>query len=333
MLKRRVRGRIYRWLRPMAFPCILICGCYRQTHDRIAVIPRTTGRIVWESLHTGVEAAGYTDGIRIYWNAPTRQDDVGGQIALIDRLVARGGLQGIVIAPDQSLALITPVRRAVAHGIPVVILGSPLLTPPSGKLVYVLNDEEEAGRIAARRVAAILHGKGTVAILGINPDIAGILRRARSFEALLVQSYPDIHVIDKRVGSFNVPHEQQVAEETLKAAPHLDSILTLSASTTEGVLSTIGSNPEYSGIKVVGFDPDPVEFNSPNLDSLVLENMPGMGACAINIIRDLQAGKTVPSRIEMEPMLVTRENVRSAQVRQWSSTDFRPGPHRNWGRS
>jgi ribose transport system substrate-binding protein len=314
--------------------CVLVsCGCRTQTSYRVAVIPRTTGRILWESLHTGVEAAGYTLGINIYWNAPTRQDDVTGQVALIDRLVARGGFQGMVIAPDQSLALITPVRRAVSRGIPVVILGSPLRIPPGGRLFYVLNDEEEAGRIAAGRLAALLHGTGTVAILGINPDIAGTLLRARSFEKHLAQMCPDVRVIDKRVGSFNVSHEQQAAEEALKAAPHLDAIISLSASTTQGVLSTIGSNPEYSAVKVIGFDPDPVEFSSANLDSLILEDMPQMGARAIDLINDERQGKPVPSQIEVEPMLVTRENVSSPQVRQWTSTDFRPGPHSNWGRS
>jgi ribose transport system substrate-binding protein len=316
----------------VAWLCLFACGgCRKQTSYRIAVIPRTTGRIPWESLHTGVAAAAYSFGIDIYWNATTRQDDVSGQVALIDRLVAQGSYQGIVIAPNQSLALITPVRRAVAKGIPIVIVGSPLLTSPGGKLFYVLNDDQEGGRIAARRIATLLHGKGSVAILGINPDIAGTLLRARAFEELLARMYPDIHVVDKRIGSFNEPHEQQVAEETLKANPHLDAVIALSASTTLGVLSTIGSNPEYGAVKVIGFDPDPVDLSSANLDSLVLEDMPQMGIRAIDFLHDEREGKSVPSQIEVEPMLVTRENVNSTQVRQWASTDFRPGPHRDWG--
>jgi ABC-type sugar transport system substrate-binding protein len=82
---------------------------------------------------------------------------------------------------------------------------------------------------------------------------------------------------------------------------------------------------------VIGFDPDPVELSSANLDSHVLENMPKMGVRAINLIHDELEGKPVPSQIEVEPMLVTRENVNSSQVRQWTSTDFMPGPHRDWG--
>ena len=304
---------------------ISIAGCQRRVPLRFAVIPRTTGTLTWEPLHHGVEVAAYNVGAKIYWNAPTREDDIDGQISLIERLVAKGRYQGIVIAPDQSLALVTPVRRSLAKGIPIVILGSPLLVPPQGKLFYILNDEQEGGRIAAQRVAALLKGRGTVAILGINPDIAGTLLRARSFEQVLSRQYPGIRIVSKRMGSFNVPHEQQAAEETLKANPHLDAIVALSPSTTQGVLSMIDGNPEYSSIKLIGFDPDSLAFPSKSLDSVILQNLPEMGEKAIHLLDAVQEGKPVPSEIEVEPMLVTRESVGSVQVRRWTAVDFRPG--------
>lgn len=325
---------VCRWASSLLVACVCllaVAGCGGGEHDSIAVIPRTTGRILWESLHTGVEDAAYPLGIKVYWNAPTREDDINSQVALIDRLVAGGQYQGLVIAPDQSLALITPVRRALARGVPIVILGSPLMMPPGGKLSYVLNDDEEGGRIAARRIAAILRGKGTVALAGINPDIQGTVLRAQGFEQLLANKYPAIRVIDKRDGSFNVPRDQQVSEEMLKADPPPDAIVALSTSTTEAALATIGGNPEYASVKVVGFDPDPLDFSSASLDSMVIEDMPEMGRRAIHLLHDRREGKPVPSQVEVEPMLVTRENANSAKIRQWTSPDFRPGPHSRWG--
>jgi len=282
-------------------------------------------------MHRGVEAAAFTHGAGIYWNAPTREDDTNGQIALIER-VAAGKYAGMVIAPDQSLALVTPVRRALARGLPIVIIGSPLLIPAGGKLFYILNNEEEGGRIAARRVALLLHGRGSVAVLGMNPDIAGIMVRARSFEQFLAENYPDIHVVDKRMGSFNVPHEQQVAEEVLKANPSLNAIVALMDATMRGALSTIDSNPAYRSVKVIGFDPGSTSFSSASLDSVIVQDMPEMGNRAINVILATRAGRTMPAQTVLEPMLVTRENRDSDKVRSWTSMDYRPGPfHLNWG--
>ena len=70
-----------------------------------------------------------------------------------------------------------PVRDVIARGIPTVVISSPLAIPPGGKLSYILNDEDETGRLAAERIGSILHGEGSVAILGIDPDVTGIIHR------------------------------------------------------------------------------------------------------------------------------------------------------------
>jgi ribose transport system substrate-binding protein len=287
--------------------------------------------MLWEPEHRGAEAAAFSVGAKICWNAPTREDDVGGQIALIEHVIS-GNCQGMVIAPDQALALVTPVRRALASGLPTVIIGSPLPIPAGGKLFYILNNEQEGGRIAARRLALLLHGRGSVAVLGINPDVAGIMVRARSFEQFLAQNYPNIHVVEKRIGSFNVPHEQQVAEETLKANHGLDAIVALMWASTRGALSTIDSNPDYRSVRVIGFDPEEVQFSSASLDSVIMQDTLEMGDRAVGLIHAEIEGRPVPSVIELEPMLVTRDNVNSAEVRRWTSMDYRPEPlHLDWG--
>src|SRR5207248_1385861 len=81
----------------------------------IAVIPRTSGSPFWEPVHVGAEIAARSTNIKIYWNAPTREDDIQGQIALVDAVIDRK-YQGLILAPDQALALITPVRRALSKG-------------------------------------------------------------------------------------------------------------------------------------------------------------------------------------------------------------------------
>ena len=154
--------------------------------------------------------------------------------------MSSGNYQGLILAPDQSRALITPVRRAMLRGVSIVVVGSPLPIPPGNRLSYILNDDQEGGRIAARRVATILHGQGSVAILGIDDDIAGIVTRARSLEQFLATAYPQIHIV-KMAGSFNLPHEQQVAEETLKANPSLDAVVTLTSTSTLGAISVVAN--------------------------------------------------------------------------------------------
>lgn len=303
---------------------LLFCvSCGGSKPVTIAVIPRTSGSMLWEPEHRGAQDAAEHIGARIYWNAPTREDDVGSQIALIERVVALN-YEGLILTPNQSLALITPVRRALAHGLPIVIVSSPIPIPAGGKLSYILNDEEEGGRIAARRVVLLLHGKGSIAILGINPDVAGIMVRARSLESFLAQNYPKIHVVQRHMGSFNIPHEQEVAEETLEANPDLDVIVALMWPSARGAISTIDSNPAKSKVKVIAFDPEDIRFSSKCLDSVVIQNTRQMGDLAVQMIHTRLSGKPVPALITLEPMLVTRDRASSEEVRHMTTMDWHP---------
>jgi ribose transport system substrate-binding protein len=322
---RRRRRLLSKWALPACFVLPLLAGCHRAA-TTIAVIPRTSGTMLWEPEHGGAQAVALKSGVQIYWNAPTREDDIANQIALVDKVVA-GNYQGLVLSPDHALALITPVRRAMARGLPTVIVGSPLAIPPGNGLSYVLNDEEAGGGIVAQRIGALLNGQGTVALLGINPDILGIVTRARSLEQHLSVQFPNIHVVVTRTGSFNVPHEQQVAEETLKANPTLDAIVALTATSCRGVLSAI-SERHLSRVRVIGFDPDAMIFDSPNLDSLVLQDTKKMGAQAVLTVVGAVQGQRMPTVMRIEPTLVTRDNAASPEIKEMTSMDWRPAPMR-----
>jgi len=295
----------------MAFGTLLVVvGCRRETPATIAVIPQTTGTPLWESEHLGAKATATKTGVHIYWNAPTSEDDIEGQIALVERVIA-GRYQGLVLSPDHPQALITPVRRAMARGLPVVVVGSPLSIPPGGQLSYVLNDEDAAARIGAQRIAFMLHGKGTIALLGINPNVIGIVTRARCLEQYLQKNYPNIHIVVKRMGSFNEPHEYEVAEETLVAHPNLDAIVALSSASVHGILSEI-SDRQTSRVRVIAFDRDDdaeLMFDSPNLDSVLVQDTQKMGAEAVRQILSRTQGLPVPPVTQYDPVLLTRENV------------------------
>lgn len=307
---------------------LMLCGsCRNPALPTVAFIPRTSGTSLWEPAHAGAEIAARSTHTKIYWNAPTREDDVQSQIALVERVIDRK-YQGLVLAPDQALALITPVRRALSKGIPTVIIGSSLPIPPGGKLSYILNDEEEAGHLAASRVAQLLHGKGSVTLLGINPDIAGIMTRARSLETSLARDYPQIRIVEKHMGSFNVPHDQQIAEETLRTNPDLDAIVALTSTSTRGTCSALGRTQRKRPVKLVGFDdPDTLPLlRSASLDSMIIQNSRDMGFDAVKTIAAQLRGQPVAAEVKLIPMLVTRENLDSPQVRQMLSMDWRPRP-------
>jgi len=89
-----------------------------------------------------------------------------GQVSLIDK-VARGRYQGLVLAPNHTLGIRAPLRRALDAGLPVVIVAADLDLPATGKLGYIVNDDEKMGELAAAELARIIQGKGDIALIGL----------------------------------------------------------------------------------------------------------------------------------------------------------------------
>lgn len=278
----------------------------------------------WEPLHSGAQTVATGLGYRLYFNAPSREDDVDRQIALVEQVVA-SRYQGLVLAPEQSLALMTPVRRALGSGMLTVVVSTPLSIPPDRNLFYVLNDEREGCRLAADRIAQLTGGKGTIAILGIRGDAAGVVVRAALLEQLLTAQLPGIDIVERRAGTSNVAHEQQGAEEVLREHPGLQVLIALTSVSTHAAISAAEESSATRAVRVIGFDPDSLPFENPALDSLVVPDVEGMGEQAIRVIAARRKGRPMPERVELKPVLVTRDNMNSPRVRELLLMDWRPG--------
>ena len=304
----------------------------RNHRIAIAVIPRTTATPIWEAEHLGVRVAAQSSNAHIYWNAPTREDDAEGQIALIERVMGQH-YDGLILAPDNARALLAPVRQVLERRIPVVIVGSPLALSGASNLCYLLNDEESGAHLAAQRLALILQGRGTIAILGINPDVIGIIDRARSLASILAKDSPDIRIVEERAGTFDEDQERQVAVELLEQYPRLSAIIALSSATTHGLLEAIRERGmETSKLRIIAFDLDDDDrllFDTPRMDSIVIEDTEQMGAEAVRQILGELRGQPMCSTRYFKPALVTRDNLREQMDRLHSMAANLPSADRS----
>jgi ribose transport system substrate-binding protein len=290
-------------------------GC-KRAHPVIAVIPRTCGTALWESEHAGAAEVARSSGLDIYWNAPMRDDDTQTQISLIGKAQSRG-YAGIIVSPIETLPMRTPIRRALASGTSVVVVGTELGIPPGDKLAYVLNDEEAGGRMAAERIGSILHGEGSIAILGIDPRLMSSITRERSFETALAGSFPRIRVALRRFGLSSVPQEQQAAEELLAKGEKIDAIVALSLASTRGAYYALVEFDKENAIKLVGFDQDllpPVRTGG--IDSVVIQNTYEMGRLAMELMKRELNGSAGRTEVSVAPVLMTRDNIDSPEIRR-----------------
>jgi ribose transport system substrate-binding protein len=294
---------------------LVVVGCKRSV-PTVAVIPRTCGTALWEPEHAGAAAVARTVGLNLYWNGPMRDDDIRSQISLIEKSVERG-MAGIIVSPIQTLPLRTPIRRVLAKGIPVVVIDTELGIPSGPNLSYVLNDEETGGRIAARRIGSILHGRGNIAIVGIQPELKSNTIRERSLEKTLGSEFPEIHVVVRRLGLASVPQEQHGAEELLSGITSVDAIVALSLAATRGTYYALSEFSKAGVIKLVGFDQDLIPpIRDGGIDSVVVQNTYELGRAAMETMNRQMHGSTSVAEVKVQPVLMTRENLDSSEIRQ-----------------
>ncbi len=294
-----------------------VAGCRRAaTVPVIAVIPQAAPEELWEDEREGALLAAGKDAAQIYWNAADREDDVQRQVALVDQ-VAEGDYAGLVLAPAQELALMVPVRRALRRGLPVVVVGSPLTIAAGAHLVYVLNDEAQTGADAAESAGRLLHGRGRVAVLGIDPTQAGVMARMRAFELDLHREFPKIAITARKLGTFDSLWSEQVADEVLAARPRVDALLTLNVPATFGAYRAELRLPKRLRPRIIACDQEGPLFTllqNGSIQVLIAQDTFAMGYRAVEDIARMRRGEPVPARVTIKPILITAANVHDPAV-------------------
>lgn len=301
---------------------IPVSGC-RSSAPQVAVIPRTTGTALWDPMHVGVAETARAAALPFYWNAPADEGDSDKQLSLFEACRAKG-YRGFIFAPIQTLAARTAVLETVARRIPVVIVDDELGPPPGPYLSYVENDEGAGVQMAAQRIAHLLPHGGAIAVIGISSHLESGVSREEAFEKALALTAPNVHIAERRYGDAVVTHQQQIAEQILHGASHVDLLLTLTAPATRGAFfAKIASTPR-STIPIVGFDQDmllPVETG--DVDAVVIQNTREIGRVAMrNLLANLHH-EPVAGLTRIPPLLLTQKNLTAPEVTQlWQFNDY-----------
>src|SRR4029453_212238 len=160
------------------------CGRSSAPSDKptIAVIPKGTSHIFWQSIHAGAEKAASEIGATIIWRGPLREDDRASQVSEVEGFISRG-VSGIVLAPLDEAALAAPVAEAKRRGIPVVVIDSGL--KGDDYVSFVATHNRAGGRLCGEHLASAPARRGKVVLLRYAEGSDSTIQREEGFlEAL-----------------------------------------------------------------------------------------------------------------------------------------------------
>ncbi|MDI3285498.1 substrate-binding domain-containing protein [Polyangium sp. 15x6] len=309
---------------------LLLLSCSRKEGGakKIAVIPKGTTHEFWKAVHAGAVKASREIGVEIVWKGPLAEDDLKGQIDVVQSFVAQG-VSGIVLAPLNDKALEKPVEGAVKANIPVVIFDSDLAG--TSHKSFVATDNLAAGRLAGEKLAALLGQKGKIAVLRYQEGSASTQKREEGFlEA--IRKMPDIQVVsDNQYGGATTESAFKKAESLLAAqnagSGGVDGVFCPNESTTFGMLLALRKAGLAGKIKFVGFDASDKlvsALRDGHVDALVVQDPFKIGYESVRTMADVLAGKPVPPRIDTGAVVVDKANLDNPETKAIVAPDLAP---------
>jgi ribose transport system substrate-binding protein len=311
-------------LSAVALSALALSGGCREDKKRISVIPPVTATLLWEPFHLGVAETARDSGLSVYWNGPSYEGDIEKQLSFLSSSIARPD-SGIIFAPNETFASRSLILDAINRRVPVVIVDDELGPPPGDLLSYVSDDEKAGATLASERLAKLLQGKGTIAVIGISPRLEHGLSRVEDFERDLKRVAPGVRIAVRRFGDAVVTHQQQIAQEILKGPEHIDAIVAMTAIATRGAYFAKLASQPASSVLIIGFDQDMLlPIQSGEVDSVVVQNTREIGRAAMHNLEAQIRGDKVPGTTLVSPLLLTRETIESPAIKHlWEFTSYR----------
>jgi len=281
----------------------------------IAVIPKGTSHVFWQSIHAGAQQAATELGIDIIWRGPLREDDRDAQVSEVEGFVSRG-ISGICLAPLDETALVPPVQEAVRQKIPVVIFDSGLKS--SDYVSFVATDNTKGGRLGGERLAESIGKKGKVILLRYAEGHDSTGKREQGFLDAMKDN-PGIEVVSSnQYGGADVEGAYKKAEALLSTYKKpdgslgVDGIFTPNESVSFAMLRVLQDNGWAGKVKFVGFDASPnlvKGLRDGGLDAIVVQDPVHMGYMAVQTMVKHLKGQPVEKWIDTGVHVATKENM------------------------
>lgn len=283
----------------------------------IAVIPKGTTHMFWNSVEKGAKDAGEELEVSIIWKGPLKENDRAQQIQVMQQFIAQG-VDGIVLAPLDFRALVSPVRDAMKRDIPVVIFDSALEGEPGEDFVsFVATNNLNGGRLGGERLAEILGNEGKVVLLRYLVGSASTNTREEGFLEAIRQRPAMEVLVDNRYAGPTAGEAKTRALNMIDQIRRADGIFCSNESATYGMLLALRQEGLAGEVRFVGFDASPPlvqALTDGEIDALVVQDPEKMGFMAVGALVRYLNGEEVEPVVDTGAVLVTRDNMDDPEI-------------------
>jgi ribose transport system substrate-binding protein len=224
---------------------------------RVALVMKSLANEFFQTMAEGAKKhqAAHAGDYELLVNGIKNETDLAEQVGLVDQMVSQG-VQAIVIAPADSKALVTVLKRAKEAGVLVINIDNKLdadTLKQAGLSIPFVGPDNRAGAKAVGEVLAKKFKAGDeVAIIeGVTTAFNGQQRKAGFEDAM---NAAGIKIVASQSGQWEMEKANGVAAGILAANPNVKALLCANDNMALGAAAAVQAAGKAGQVQIIGFD-------------------------------------------------------------------------------
>ncbi|MNO14619.1 D-ribose-binding periplasmic protein precursor [compost metagenome] len=262
----------------------------------------------WKTTKLGAEVAAKEYNVRLNFLAPENENDVEGQIQLMEGAIKRRP-DAIILAASDYEALGQVTDRTSYYDIPVISMDSEVAS--TKVKTFVGTNNYEAGQKAAERLVELTGPESEIGIMNFVQGARNANQREEGFLDYIAR-FPGVNVVDIQYCGSDEKLAYNLTADMLKRFPDLDGIVSLSAESSIGAGRAVDELGYGGKVKMIAFDnpPEMLELlQEEKVQAMVVQNPFNNGYMAVAAAVQAARGEKLQDRIPTDTKLIDLNNM------------------------
>lgn len=275
---------------------------------KIALVTKMVDSTYWQTVLKAAETkAAELGNIEIVHLGPPTEADIDKQVQIIETCI-NDQYDGIILAACDKDALVDPVIKAKAAGIPVVMIDSGISEEAYD--AFLATNNVQAGAECAKLMCELIGDEGEVAIVNFAAGTQTAVDRETGFTDEITNNHPNVKIVGVQYCDADPIKAANQATDFMAANSELKGIWGANDQSAVGVAQAV--TEQGKDIVVIGFDNSEdikVGLESGVIKGTAVQMPTAMGSRGVELVVDILGGNPPADKaVDTGVTMVTSDN-------------------------
>jgi len=235
-----------------------LSAAHAEDKPKVALVMKSLANEFFRTMEDGAKdyQKAHADEFDLVANGIKNETDTGEQIRIVEQMV-NAGAKALVIAPADSKALVSAVKKAMDQGVVVINIDNrldpDLLKSKGISVPFVGPDNRKGARLVGDYLASQkLKAGDQVGIIEGVPTTTNAQQRTAGFKDAMDAA--QMKIVSVQSGNWEIDKGNAVAASMLNEYPDLKALLAGNDSMALGAVSAVRAAGKAGQVQVVGYD-------------------------------------------------------------------------------